>query len=479
VNIDEFGCKAFDEAIEQGYNMVPLYRRLSHLDLCPIKIFKSYRDQGAILLHSSRTGGDNGRYSIIAFDAIHDFKSKGSRVEIDGVVLDGDPITSLELLIKRYRGFRLSDAPLYCGGPVGYFGYECCHYFEAIDENIHDDLEMPDIYLKFCTSAIIIDHLDESVIAMSVGDNFKDVESRVDSLSKHIQENSPKWTASSTNNVSVLSQRSRREDYRSNFDFEDYLRAIESVKDYIIAGDTFQVNLSQRLELDTQEDSLDIYQRLVEINPVHFSSFIEVDGLAIICGSPERLCKVCDGVIEARPIAGTRRKGNPEEEQAFIRELLTSEKEVAEHSMLVDLDRNDLGRVCEYGEVEIGSLMEIIHYSHVMHIESIVKGKLRDGVTPIDVLAAKFPGGTITGAPKVRTMEIISELEPNKRGIYTGSIGYFSFTGELDLNIVIRTIVQKDDRAYVQVGGGIVHDSMPAREYKETLNKARAQLEAL
>jgi anthranilate/para-aminobenzoate synthase component I len=212
---------------------------------------------------------------------------------------------------------------------------------------------------------------------------------------------------------------------------------------------------------------------------VHFASYLEQDGLEVVSASPERLVRVEDGRALTRPIAGTRRKGTPEENARFIHELRTNEKEQAEHAMLVDLERNDLGRVCAYGSVQVTKLMEITEYAHVIHIESEVVGRLAPGVEPLDVVAAVFPGGTITGVPKIRTQQIITELEPQARGLYTGSLGYLSFTGELDLNIVIRTMVLKDGRAWVQVGGGIVQDSEPRREYQETLHKARSLLLAL
>jgi anthranilate/para-aminobenzoate synthase component I len=267
--------------------------------------------------------------------------------------------------------------------------------------------------------------------------------------------------------------------WRSNFTQEDYLRAVERVREYIRAGDTYQVNLSQRLEVEPRLSALELYEVLSTVSPVHFASYLELDGFEVVSASPERLVRVEDGMALTRPIAGTRRKGTPEENARFVHELRTNEKERAEHAMLVDLERNDLGRVCAYGSVQVTKLMEITEYAHVIHIESEVVGRLAPGMEPLDVVAAVFPGGTITGVPKIRTMQIITELEPHARGLYTGSLGYVSFTGELDLNIVIRTVVLTGGRAHVQVGAGIVHDSEPRREYQETLHKARSLLLAL
>jgi para-aminobenzoate synthetase component I len=268
-------------------------------------------------------------------------------------------------------------------------------------------------------------------------------------------------------------------DFSSNFSREGYEAAVSRIQEYIRSGDVYQVNLSQRLEVPTEATGLELYRTLSRMSPVHFASYLDLDGFEIVSASPERLVRLEGGRLFTRPIAGTRRRGSEVEDARFIHELKTDIKEVSEHTMLVDLERNDLGRVSAFGTVRVAKLMDIVKYAAVIHIESEVVGELADGKDWIDVIAAMFPGGTVTGMPKIRTMEIIAELEPNVRGVYTGSIGYVSFTGETDLNIVIRTIVVKDKTAYLSVGGGVVWDSNPPREYKETLNKARSALLAL
>lgn len=469
----------FKHYIEDGCNMAPVYIRLAGVSICPIKMYEQVKDRDSILLHSSRVSENDGRYSIIVFNPILKFSAKGdSYKEIRGteeVEVTGSPIERLDELFSQYKGYREEGVPPFCGGGVGYFAYECNHYFEELPSVKDDDLGIPDIFMNFYDTAVIVDHIENSVYFLATGNHYKKTLNKVLSLCRDVFDKRDSLIPSPPMEFSEH----RREDFTSNFGYESYVDAINKIKDYIVAGDTFQVNLSQRLALENKIDSLTLYKQLVNVNPVHFSAYFKGEDFEIACGSPERLFSVRGGEIQARPIAGTRRRGTPEEDEQFRKELSQSEKENAEHAMLVDLDRNDLGRVCEYGTVEVASYMEIIPYKHVMHIESVVKGKLRDDVKLSDLLRAKFPGGTITGAPKVRTMEIINEFEPNTRGIYTGSIGYVGWNGDVDLNIVIRSIVCKGDSAYTQVGGGIVFDGDPHREYKETLNKAKTQLIAL
>ncbi|MFY2561324.1 anthranilate synthase component I family protein, partial [Corallococcus terminator] len=352
-----------------------------------------------------------------------------------------------------------------------FFAYEASHYFEKLPRHPHDDLKVADIALSFVDTFLAVDHLEGHLLAIATGSDWEDCARRLDALEAHVHRAVPTAPPSPPSTSTV--------EPRSNFTRQGYLDAVERVREYIRAGDTYQVNLSQRLEVDFPGEPLALYETLSATNPVHFASYLEGDGFHVVSASPERLVRVEQGRAITRPIAGTRRRGTPEEDARFVHELRTNEKELAEHAMLVDLERNDLGRVCAYGSVEVTKLMEIVEYAHVLHIESEVTGQLAPGIEPLDVVGALFPGGTITGVPKIRTMQLITELEPHTRGLYTGSLGYVSFTGDLDLNIVIRTLLVKDGRAYAQVGGGIVHDSQPRQEYKETLNKARSQLLAL
>ncbi|MBE4748064.1 anthranilate synthase component I family protein [Corallococcus sp. ZKHCc1 1396] len=462
----------FDALVAQGYTQVPLARPLDVGAARPVDLLRALPAGDRFLLESTRTSSE-GRYSLLGACPFLRFTARGAQCQVDGVLQDGAPLTVLRGLLRRWKGLRLPGLPLFCGGAVGFFSYEASHFFEALPHHPHDDLRVPDIALHFVDTFLVVDHLEHTVHAVATGADWEDCSRRLDLLASQVR------AAVATPPPAPPPPDLPLPAWRSNFTQDAYLLAVERVREYIRAGDTYQVNLSQRLEVDFPGDPLALYETLSVTSPVHFASYFEAESFQVVSASPERLVRVEDGRATTRPIAGTRRRGTPEEDARFVHELRTSEKEQAEHAMLVDLERNDLGRVCAYGTVEVTRLMEIIEYAHVLHIESEVVGQLAPGVEPLDVVGALFPGGTITGVPKLRTMEIITELEPHPRGLYTGSLGYFSFAGGLDLNIVIRTVVVKDGRAYAQVGGGIVHDSEPRREYKETLNKARSQLLAL
>lgn len=460
----------------QGYNQVPLFRVVELHGLKPLELLRALPPGHRFLLESTRTSSE-GRYSFVGARPFLTFRARGGQCEVNGEPGPGAPLATLRELLKRWRGIRLPGMPLFCGGAVGFFSYEAAHYFESLPSHPNDDLGLPDIALDFVDTFVAVDHQEGRALVVATGRDYDDCDRRVAELERVVRDvdargpRAPAWRLADGQMPDVT--------WRSNFTQEDYLRAVERVREYIRAGDTYQVNLSQRLEVEPRLRALELYEALSAVSPVHFASYLEVDGFEVVSASPERLVRVEDGRAITRPIAGTRRKGTPEENARFVHELRTNEKERAEHAMLVDLERNDLGRVCSYGSVQVAKLMEIIEYAHVIHIESEVVGRLAPGVEPLDVVAAVFPGGTITGVPKIRTMQIITELEPHARGLYTGSLGYVSFTGELDLNIVIRTLVMKGSRAHVQVGAGIVHDSEPRREYQETLHKARSLLLAL
>ncbi|HYO53801.1 anthranilate synthase component I family protein [Archangium sp.] len=466
----------FEALVAEGYNQIPLVRTVELHGLRPVDLLRALPAGHRFLLESTRASSE-GRYSFMGARPFLTFRAKGPRCEVNGEPRPGEPLATLRELLKRWRGLRLPGMPLFCGGAVGFFAYEAAHYFEALPRHPNDDLGVPDIALDFVDTFVAVDQREGRALVVATGSDYDDCTRRVEALKRVVLEAAatrptvPAWRLADGQTPEVA--------WRSNFTQEDYLRAVERVREYIRAGDTYQVNLSQRLEVEPRLPALELYEALSALSPVHFASYLEVDGFEVVSASPERLVRVEDGRALTRPIAGTRRKGTPEENARFVHELRTSEKERAEHAMLVDLERNDLGRVCAYGSVQVAKLMDITEYAHVIHIESEVVGRLAPGVGPLDVVAAVFPGGTITGVPKIRTMQLITELEPHARGLYTGSLGYVSFTGELDLNIVIRTMVLKSGRAYVQVGAGIVHDSEPRREYQETLHKARSLLLAL
>lgn len=460
----------FDALVAQGFNQVPVVRRLEPGALRPVDLLRALPLGHRFLLESTRVS-EEGRYSFLGSQPFLRFSAKGDQGFINDEPQAGPPLDILRALFKRWRGVRLPGLPLFLGGAVGFFAYEANHYFEKLPRHPHDDLKVPDIALSFVDTFLAVDHLEGHLLAIATGSDWEDCARRLDALEAHVLRAVPTVPPSPPSTATV--------EPRSNFTQQGYLDAVERVREYIRAGDTYQVNLSQRLEVDFPGEPLALYETLSATNPVHFASYLEGDGFHVVSASPERLVRVEQGRALTRPIAGTRRRGTPEEDARFVHELRTNEKELAEHAMLVDLERNDLGRVCAYGSVEVTKLMEIVEYAHVLHIESEVTGQLAPDIEPLDVVGALFPGGTITGVPKIRTMQLITELEPHARGLYTGSLGYVSFTGDLDLNIVIRTLLVKDGRAYAQVGGGIVHDSQPRQEYKETLNKARSQLLAL
>jgi para-aminobenzoate synthetase component 1 len=463
----------FESLVAQGHNQVPLVRRRALGALRPVDLLRALPERHRFLLESTRVSSE-GRYSLLGAKPFLTFTAKGPECWLNGEPQAGAPLGVLRGLLGRWKGVRLPGLPLFCGGAVGFFGYEANHYFETLPRHRNDDLALPDIVLHVVDTFLAVDHQEGALLLVATGADYADCARRLDALEEQVRRATP------TPAPERPTLEAPTVAFRSNHATqEDYLRAVERVQEYIRAGDTYQVNLSQRLEVAHGGEALALYETLSALNPVHFASYFELDGFQVVSASPERLVRVEDGRATTRPIAGTRRKGTPEENARFVHELRTSEKERAEHAMLVDLARNDLGRVCRYGSVEVAQLMDIIEYAHVLHIESEVAGELAQGVDLLDVVGAVFPGGTITGVPKIRTMEIITELEPNTRGLYTGSIGYLSFAGGMDLNIVIRTIVLKDGKAYVQVGGGVVYDSNPRQEYKETLNKARSQLLAL
>jgi para-aminobenzoate synthetase component 1 len=384
-----------------------------------------------------------------------------------------------ELLEVYSLDYCLTGIP-FNSGAIGYFSYDLCHFIERLPSTAIDDLNLPECYLAFYNTVVAFDHLtgkvyltatgfpeqDEGRRKRRAGESLNDLKSRVlNHVPRHGGE-------PSTFGQGIV--------LKANISKEEYLKTVEIAREYIMAGDIFQVNLSQRFEADFNYEPYELYKKLRTLNPAPFASYLNFDEVSVVSTSPERFLKVEGDWVETRPIKGTRPRGkSSEEDKALASELLISIKDRAENIMIVDLERNDIGRVCRYGTVEVTELAALETYPTVFHMTSTVKGRLREGKSRIDLLKATFPGGSITGAPKVRAMEIIDELEPVRRSVYTGSIGYLSFSGEMDLNIAIRTFLIKDGKAYFQVGGGIVYDSEPEAEYKETLDKARALVQAL
>ncbi len=455
--------KVFTKEIETSLSSFDLYW-----------LFKD--EEYSFFLDSGMDSEKLGRYSFIGFNPFIVFKSKNNDIELtmDGEqkYVAGDPFDILKELLSKYNMSYETEIP-FVGGAVGYFSYDLCHYIEKLPRTAKDDVNIPDCFLGFYDGIIVIDHKLNKIYIISLG--IKDTpKSIIDRIEYRIKEGEAKIfntkKSFSHKNIKLI----------ANMTKDEYIRSINKVRDYIESGDIYQANFTQRFECNYEESPHELYAKLRTINPAPFASFIDFGGGYIVSSSPERFVKVTDGVIETRPIKGTRPRGETEKEDKMNREeLLNSEKDKAELLMIVDLERNDLGRICKTGSVKVSELFHLEKYSTVYHLVATVIGEIKEECDAIDVIKATFPGGSITGAPKIRAMEIIDELEPTQRNVYTGSIGYIGFNGDMDLNIVIRTIVCKEDKAYFQVGGGIVWDSDPELEYKESLHKAKALIKAL
>ncbi len=472
--------------------LVPAIEKVS-LSLSPVEAFELLRgEQHSFFLDSSLNICGLGQYSFLGCNPFLIFKSKGKEIEIieEGKRkknLTADPFEVLRDILNHYQADPRPDSPPFAGGAVGYFGYDLCHFIETLPSCSLDDLSLPDCYLAFYEALLIFDHGENKTYISSCG--FKktaarDLKAKLTSGRKQT-ESHPK--VRSPGRMLGFSLRGARQGEKgipgglsSNFAKEDYLKAVRKAKDYIGAGDIYQVNLSQRLSTDLSVPPLELYRRLRRINPAPFASFLNFDGAAVVSASPERFLCLRGRKVETRPMKGTRPRGKDAgRDEKLKAELLKSEKDKAELVMIVDLERNDLGRICEYGSVRVREPRTLESYATVFQTTATIEGVLSKGRDRIDLLRATFPGGSITGAPKGRAMGIIDELEPTKRNIYTGCLGYLSFTGDMDLNILIRTFLVKEGRAYFQVGGGIVADSDPEAEYEETLDKAKALIEAV
>ncbi len=388
-----------------------------------------------------------------------------------GLLLEG-----LKEVLQPYYQDALPELPPFQGGAIGYFSYDIVREIERLEEHAADDLGLPDLYFMFFDDVFVYDHQKNELWMIIHGDQASERE-----LTERLDTYVMKWTLDKQPQPwAKEGWRSSEESMEASLSEEGFCEAVEKIKEYIAAGDVFQVNLSVRQTKELATEPMHVYETLRTLNPSPYMSYIQAPDFQIVSASPELLVKKNGQELSTRPIAGTRSRGKNDEEDALLAaSLIDNEKERAEHVMLVDLERNDLGRVSTYGTVEVDELMVIEKYSHVMHIVSNVKGSLASQYDLYDVIRATFPGGTITGAPKVRTMEIIEELEPVRRGIYTGSIGWIGFDENMELNITIRTMLCKDGKAHVQAGAGIVIDSEPKNEYKESLKKARALWRAL
>jgi anthranilate synthase component 1 len=422
------------------------------------------------------------RYSFLGWDPFVIFRSNGDAIEIQRgtrrETRKGDPIETLKRLIGQFSYKKDAPLPRFSGGAVGYIGYDAVRFFENLPDENPDDLGAPDCYFIFPQMVLVFDHKKDLItIVMNVREDIEGERERaVQKIEDIIRELEKPHREEG---IEAVNARSRHE-IESNCTKGDFETMVKRAKEYIAAGDVFQVVLSQRLSISSVPDPFAIYRVLRVSNPSPYMYYLNFDELKVVGSSPEILVRVTDGAVVTRPLAGTRPRGSSaKQDQELAKNLLADEKERAEHIMLVDLGRNDIGRVCRLGSVRVTELLGVEKYSHVIHLVSEVVGNLRPDKDVFDVLRATFPAGTVSGAPKIRAMEIIDELETSQRGIYAGAVGYLSFTGNLDACIAIRTIVIKGGKAYVQAGAGIVADSVPEREYRETIQKAQALLRAV
>jgi len=478
--------------LAREYDVVPLYAEfIGDLETPISAALKFAGEDNFFLLESAEAAERFGRYSFLGFDPKRTLSYENgvyTVVDADGVreVPARDPFRGLAEIVGKKSVAPLPNLPAFVGGAVGYFSYDAVRYLEKLPDAPPDDLNVPEAYFAVTDTLIVFDHLRHKVLVISLVDasNLRDAEGegfaaayrRAADDIRRVAER----LAAPTLHRALPSGEGALE-VSSNFTRKHYEEAVEKAKEYIRAGDAFQVVPSQRFFAEVGDlDPFLLYRGLRTVNPSPYMTYLKLGDLALVGASPEPLVRVEGRRVMTRPVAGTRRRGaTPEEDAALAEELLADEKERAEHVMLVDLGRNDLGRVGEIGSVELATFMEVERYSHVMHIVSTVEADLREDLTALDALAAAFPAGTVSGAPKVRAMEIIDELEPTRRGPYAGATGYYGVDGRLDTCITLRTALLKDGRAYFQAGGGVVADSVPKLEYEETRSKAGAIVRAL
>lgn len=470
-------------------DLVPVYRRLVSDSLTPVSAFHKIDTGSCSCLFESVIGGERvGRYSFLAAEPYMLLEAFHNQVTVTSPqgreeFISTDPLAELEQRVHDVRAATLNDLPPFTSGAVGYTGYDVIRYSEDLPHAPKDDRQLPDLSFAFYDQMVVFDHITKTIVVVAMAHvnkmdlraAYDDACQRIDALVEQLSsETSPLEMADIDTGGDVEIS------YDSNFLRKDFEDAVRKCVDYISAGDIFQVVISQRLHLPITSHPFEIYRTLRVVNPSPFMFYLRTSGVVLVGSSPEVMVRIEEGTVTVRPLAGTRHRGETEvEDQRLAAELLADPKECAEHVMLVDLGRNDVGRVARYRTVTLSDTMTIERYSHVMHITSNVSGKLKENKTAFDALRACLPAGTVSGAPKIRAMEIIDELEPHRRGPYAGAIGYADFGGNMDTCIALRTIVIKDNQAYVQAGAGIVADSVPENEYRETLSKARGLLKAI
>ncbi len=478
-------------------NVIPVYKEISADLDTPVSAFLKIKKSGYAFLFESVEGQEKiARYSFLGSNPSVILKTKENNIEISypyinksvRFVSSTDPLDEIKKIMKGFKAAEIKGLPRFYGGFVGYIGYDMVRFFEKLPDKNPDDLKIPDSIFILTDNILVFDHINHTIkIIVNVilpeakkrenaliGKKTKvyyDAIRKIESIHKELKK-------------SLVEPAYRRNKHRinikSNFSKQEFKNAVLRAKGYIKEGDIIQVVPSQRFKINIEKDPLDIYRTLRSLNPSPYMFFLKLHEVILIGSSPEMLVRCEDGIVQTRPIAGTRPRGESEKEDLQLeKELLNDSKEKAEHLMLVDLGRNDLGRVCKKGKVRVTEFMRVERYSHVMHLVSEVEGELDKAYDSYDALRACFPAGTVSGSPKIRAMEIIDELENTRRGPYAGCVGYFSFSHNMDTCITIRTIVVKNNIAYVQAGGGIVADSVPEKEYFETINKAKALIEAI
>lgn len=478
-------------------NVVSVYKEISADLDTPVSAFlKINRGDYGFLLESVEKQERIARYSFLGINPSLVFQSKAKNIRITypqqnktrSFTATGSPLDEIKKIMQAFKPARIRGLPRFCGGLVGYMGYDMVRFFEEIPDKNPDDLKLPDSIFLLTDTMLAFDHVNHTIKIISniiLPDDYRVSSGRQKGLLyreavRKINSLYRKLKKPLSAKERVLSLKKQKPNLASNFKKREFEEIVKKAKGYIRRGDIIQVVLSQRLKLKIDRGPFDIYRNLRSLNPSPYMFFLKLKDLVLVGSSPEMLVRCEDGIVQTRPIAGTRPRGATEEEDRRLElELLRDRKEKAEHIMLVDLGRNDLGRVCKPGKVEVKDFMSVERYSHVMHLVSEVRGVLGSGFNVYDALRACFPAGTLSGSPKIRAMEIIDELENLRRGLYGGCVGYFSFFQNMDTCITIRTIVIKDKTAYIQAGAGIVADSLPENEYLESMSKAGALLEAI
>lgn len=481
----------FKSLARQG-NLIPVYKEILGDIETPVSAFIKLGRKPAFLLESVTGGEKWARYSFLGIDPALTLRCSGRKVTIQerqktSVVETDDPFSVIKNLLSGFVPVETADLPRFSGGFVGYIGYDVVKFFERVPDSPKPALDMPDIFLMLTDTILIFDNLRQTIkIVANVHTSGRDLEKsyeaagkRIDKIIKALGQKITDRTQR-TEGIEPAPGGAKGVNFSSNFTKDGFMDAVVKAKEYIMSGDILQVVLSQRFETQARVHPFKLYRALRVINPSPYMYYLDTGEAQLVGSSPEILVRLEGDKITLRPIAGTRKRGDTEaEDRALEEDLKKDPKEIAEHIMLVDLGRNDVGRVAGIGSVKVTEVMDVERYSHVMHLVSNVEGRLKEGLDAADVFKACFPAGTVSGAAKVRAMEIIEELEPSKRGPYAGAVGYISYSGNMDMCITIRTLLIKDDKVFVQAGAGIVADSVPENEYAETVNKAMAMMKTV